>query len=398
MSLATRCPACGTVFRVVLDQLRISEGWVRCGRCNGVFDAAEVLFDIDQGTPVQLDLSPALDADPKDDDQPAPARQSAAPATTATTATAARAAPPEAADPSDPADPADPPWTITDWVEPAPGQPLLAPPATGSPAQHRLATRIEPGFTAASRPPPSASCQAFDRPLLHKPSVDDDDEITISDADTQPGQDMAGPYSDGPPGAAPALAHGVLVHGVLAHGVLADSPLAAATPGFLRAAERAARWRRPLVRLGLAAAVGLLALAAGLQSALLGRDALAAQLPASAPALRALCRLLACQVQAPRRIDALTVDSSALGRLDGTGRYRLQVVLHNHANIPVMAPALELSLTDGQGKLALRRVLGLAELGGPAAALAAGQTVTLHANLSTGEQRIDGYSVELFYP
>ena len=386
MSLATRCPACGTVFRVVLDQLRISEGWVRCGRCNGVFDAAEVLFDIDQGTPVQLDLSPAPDADPKDDDPPAPARRAAT-----ATATAARAAPPEATDPSDPADP---PWTITDWVEPAPGQPLPAPPATGSPAQHGLATRIEPRFTDASRPPPSASGQAFDRPLLHKPSVDDDDaEITISDADTQPGQDLAGPYSDGPPGAAPALAHDGL-----ADTALADSPLAADTPGFLRAAERAARWRRPLVRLGLAAAVGLLALAAGLQAALLGRDALAAQLPASAPALRALCRLLACQVQAPRRIDALTVDSSALGRLDGTGRYRLQVVLHNRANIPVMAPALELSLTDSQGKLALRRVLGLAELGGPAAALAAGQTVTLHANLSTGEQRIDGYSVELFYP
>jgi ribosomal protein L11 methyltransferase len=31
--LATRCSACGTVFRVVQDQLRVSEGWVRCGRC-----------------------------------------------------------------------------------------------------------------------------------------------------------------------------------------------------------------------------------------------------------------------------------------------------------------------------------------------------------------------------
>jgi predicted Zn finger-like uncharacterized protein len=34
MSLITRCPACGTMFKVVPDQLRISEGWVRCGQCS----------------------------------------------------------------------------------------------------------------------------------------------------------------------------------------------------------------------------------------------------------------------------------------------------------------------------------------------------------------------------
>jgi predicted Zn finger-like uncharacterized protein len=39
MRLITRCPACGTLFKVVPDQLRISEGWVRCGHCADVFDA-----------------------------------------------------------------------------------------------------------------------------------------------------------------------------------------------------------------------------------------------------------------------------------------------------------------------------------------------------------------------
>lgn len=38
-SLVTRCPACSTLFKVVPDQLRISEGWVRCGQCDEVFDA-----------------------------------------------------------------------------------------------------------------------------------------------------------------------------------------------------------------------------------------------------------------------------------------------------------------------------------------------------------------------
>lgn len=39
MSQTTRCPACETRFKVVADQLRISQGWVRCGNCQLVFDA-----------------------------------------------------------------------------------------------------------------------------------------------------------------------------------------------------------------------------------------------------------------------------------------------------------------------------------------------------------------------
>lgn len=39
MSQITCCPACGTMFRVVPDQLKISDGWVRCGHCAQVFDA-----------------------------------------------------------------------------------------------------------------------------------------------------------------------------------------------------------------------------------------------------------------------------------------------------------------------------------------------------------------------
>lgn len=56
--LATRCPACSTVFRVVPDQLRVSEGWVRCGRCSNVFDATLSLVDLDSGAPRTLDGMP----------------------------------------------------------------------------------------------------------------------------------------------------------------------------------------------------------------------------------------------------------------------------------------------------------------------------------------------------
>ena len=47
--LATRCTACGTTFRVVPDQLRVSGGYVRCGRCSEVFNALEELVDLETG-------------------------------------------------------------------------------------------------------------------------------------------------------------------------------------------------------------------------------------------------------------------------------------------------------------------------------------------------------------
>jgi predicted Zn finger-like uncharacterized protein len=51
MSLATRCTACGTIFRVVQDQLKVSEGWVRCGRCDEIFNAMDGLFDLERDAP-----------------------------------------------------------------------------------------------------------------------------------------------------------------------------------------------------------------------------------------------------------------------------------------------------------------------------------------------------------
>lgn len=50
MSQITRCPSCATSFKVVADQLRISEGWVRCGQCKEVFDASANLLPVAPAT------------------------------------------------------------------------------------------------------------------------------------------------------------------------------------------------------------------------------------------------------------------------------------------------------------------------------------------------------------
>lgn len=50
MNLIACCPACQTSYRVVPDQLRISDGWVRCGQCGEVFDASQQLVDAQADT------------------------------------------------------------------------------------------------------------------------------------------------------------------------------------------------------------------------------------------------------------------------------------------------------------------------------------------------------------
>ena len=254
----------------------------------------------------------------------------------------------------------DEPLVVTDWAAP-PAAPAAGAPAWGAPAQ-----RIEPSFDDTG---PDAAGREAGRaaPLLRLASLDSDGAVRSADA-------------------APMAPTG------------SGQTRGVAEAGFLQAADRAARWRQPRARLLLWAGVGLLALSAALQAALLGRDLLAAKVPATAPALRGLCAVLGCQVQALRRIEALTVESSALGRIDDAGLYRLSLALRNRADIALLAPAVELSLTNAQGQLLSRRVLRLPELGLAGPELAAGQAVTLQAVLAAGALRIDGYTVELFYP
>lgn len=93
MSLATRCPHCNTIFKVVQDQLKVSEGWVRCGRCNEVFNALEGLFDMEREPPPQRSPGqpaapsagasappPAPDTPPTAPPSPEPAPNAATPA------------------------------------------------------------------------------------------------------------------------------------------------------------------------------------------------------------------------------------------------------------------------------------------------------------------------------
>lgn len=73
MSLITRCTTCKTLFKVVPDQLRISDGWVRCGQCGEIFDASQNLLQVEadeQPTAVQVTTGPAAVSPPDGAAQP----------------------------------------------------------------------------------------------------------------------------------------------------------------------------------------------------------------------------------------------------------------------------------------------------------------------------------------
>jgi predicted Zn finger-like uncharacterized protein len=318
--LATRCTACGTVFRVVADQLRVSEGWVRCGRCQTVFNALEELIDLDTGEPRQ-----AGDAAVLVDDGPGPLHLSDAGANV----NAGAAGPPT--------------------PDAAPAEPVEAHAALALAAMHHGAAA-----GAALPPPPDATAAAPEADLV----------ATRDDALAVVGQ---------------------------------------VAPGFVRDADRAARWRRPGVRLalsfvGLLAALGLVA-----QALFTYRDLAAARYPALAPLLAQGCAWLGCTVEPPRAIAALSVESSGLLRVERSALYKLQVTLRNGAGIDVAVPALDLSLTDAQGRLVSRRVLQAAELGVKGGTIAAGRELSAQVTLqalgdAASGTGIAGYTIELFYP
>lgn len=388
MSLATRCPACATVFRVVQDQLRVSEGWVRCGRCGEVFNAGLALVNLD-GTPRQAPpppspTPPAPTAPPPRPAVAEPATPAAAPSGTPTTGLVRTRS-----------------ETPLAFIEPQPDfEPTQPPPAHDlHPTSRALNARGEPEFVVSDYEPPSVA-RAGD------PSDDELDRIDLESlsrramlAQEAAAAAAAAPVAPPPPEAPRAAPPPPIVEPVESQATDGDFMLSAPMPpSFVQTADRAARWQQPGMRRALwfVSALGVLALCA--QVAIEYRAVAVARWPALRPALTQVCQVAGCSVDSLRQIESLAVESSGLVRIDGTALYRLSVVLRNKAALELAAPSFDLSLTDAQGKLIARRVLSLADLGVAARTLAAGSELPVQAAVGVGDRPVAGYTVEIFYP
>jgi hypothetical protein len=153
---------------------------------------------------------------------------------------------------------------------------------------------------------------------------------------------------------------------------------------------------RALLVLMLLLLAGLLAL----QYAVQERDKLAATQPQLRPWLQLLCGPLRCEIQPPRQIDAIVIDSSSFNRLR-TDAYRLSFSLRNQAAMQVAMPSIELTLTDSQDQPVIRSVLAPRDVGAAAVLPAAGEstsTVAVSVAANGSGNRIAGYRLLAFYP
>jgi len=120
--------------------------------------------------------------------------------------------------------------------------------------------------------------------------------------------------------------------------------------------------------------------------------------PASRSLVQALCAPLDCRIEPLRRIEQISVDSSGLTRIDDGPVYRLALVLRNRGDTPLLAPAIDLSLTDASGALVSRRMLSAGEMGASRTTIAPQQELPLQALLMSAERPLTGYTIEIFYP
>ena len=177
-------------------------------------------------------------------------------------------------------------------------------------------------------------------------------------------------------------------------------------PAFMRSQERPPRSRIErtlLTLLSLLAAAGLAA-----QVAYVWRADLAAYWPIAKPWLTAACVPLRCRVDFPARFDEIFIESSSLQNAPGTrDAYVFTALLRNRAHVAVRYPALELTLTDTQDQLLVRRVLRPEDYLAPdlgkrraadAGSIAPDSELPVRVTFDIVGLRAAGYRAAVFYP
>ena len=368
MNLVTRCPACATMFKVVPDQLKIANGWVRCGQCSEVFEASLVP---DPDAPSALDLPGRM-----------PLPQT--PETPSFSAFSQQGLAEPFVEATDRAPSLTPDFAPSLQEAPTPqdeAAPQAAAPADQAVPQEVM--EVQPDVLPASF---AAAMAALQEPERIEPTFSDADLVFKPDS--------------------PPLAEPV---GVSANAP--DAPPLAAEPlqpveelSFMRDAQPTPFWTPPRLRTALVLLCTLLLLALVLQWTVRHKDGLAAQQPRLAPWLQALCRPLGCEVRLLRRIESVQIERANFKK-SGARAYLLTFVLKNTAATAVEIPALEVTLTDSQRQVLVRRVLLPAQFGVTASTLQAHSEVAgvVALTLATEGDRVaalpvTGYRILAFYP
>jgi predicted Zn finger-like uncharacterized protein len=314
MALATKCPKCGSTFRVVADQLKLRGGLVRCGQCRTVFDAIGSLAYVDEAS-----LTPAPSATPRVDVE-------------AAIDEVERPEPPAPAPAVAPARP-----RPRDAERPRAAERALEKKrrALGPATTLRISPGATPVATISEAAPPAAG---------RGPSIAEQ----AQSATGVPTLIIAG-APELPPEAA---LDGIEVIEIPAVAEPTRMEEAAAEPQFLR--------EPPRERRGFSIVFGggslLLALLAVAQLAVIFRGEVLRHWPGARPALVAACDVLRCTVGWPTQPAELAVIASELQAIAGTDVLELTTVVRNRAAFTQALPALEVTLSDTQNRPLARKV------------------------------------------
>jgi predicted Zn finger-like uncharacterized protein len=395
--LVTRCPACLKAFKVVKDQLKLSQGWVRCGHCGEVFHAAthfvqraptqtpQVAAEVQRPAAVTAPPSapaesiesvqsskghntpasniPSLDIDKPDNElhsleysrhslPPPPAEQTTGPAEI--------------------------PLSNFDDVDVSP-QTLLP---DDSVSESRIAQGEEwdsvwPLPAAASAAAPGDDASALAGPTTQE-QFSEASRQTFTDSElrdasrimTRSASDLQDD-SDSPSAVDVARMSALIDTSDPAEDSRkrkrrkkARRPQAAsstswavqAAPGFVRAADRAARWRSTPVRAALLLVLVAAVVTALLQAAFYFRESLVLRWPESKQYLVMLCEHAGCQLEPVQRIEAVAIESSSLVK-QSDDLYELNILLRNQLSLANRLPHIELTLQDLASMPVTRKVI-----------------------------------------
>lgn len=378
MSLITQCPACTTLFKVVPDQLRISDGWVRCGQCDEVFDAN-----------AQLQTAAPVVARPAATESAA----TFAPVPNALESTQANS-------PSDVAEPLTAP-------DEAPIDVLMQVPAQAQVEQADETPTAAFGNDWVDEEIPPPTEEEMHAWVLAAVAAEASDLKTQSSAlmDAMPRYFAVQPPTPEPEqeadlvpeyepvfGGAPQADDGAELDG---------PPVGEPRLSFMKPVAAPSVWSRPPVRAVLFAVGVLLGATLALQVLVHQRDRLVAKAPVMRPVVEAVCGFVGCQMSPLREIESVVIDSSAFVKIR-LNTYRVHFTLKNTAVYAVGTPSLELTLTNTADQAIVRRIFSPQEFGIQQVSLDPGTemnaVVSIGVQLADDTERVSGYRLLVFYP
>ena len=341
------------MFKVVPDQLRVSDGWVRCGQCNEVFDANSNL-------------------------QPRPE----------IALNSSKVSPPDTLPPPAPA-----PAVFTPPVEPA---------TTTAIAQAKVEAQVEVRFAAKSidvvQPAAQTAAPVEEvAPLPTAPFLDvgpralpierEPEEIVVASPPATLGEQRSSVVRGEKPRRARKEPAARIQHETPQHSFMANG-------------TASATWSKPWARAVFWAASMLLVVGLVGQVVVQERDRIAATDPSTLRVLEPLCAVLACKISPLRQIESIVIDSSSFSKTRADV-YRLSFTLKNTAQTAVATPSVELTLTDMQDQAVVRRVFVATEFGRqqtmePGTELPI--TIPVSVKPSAGSAKVSGYRLLSFYP